>query len=361
MAELLGLGLSHFGGFMFADEEMSARAKARLGNGSLPPELDSPEKWPDAMQAEWGDDQGAKFAAIHRDRYFDGLKRIRAAIDSFRPDAVIIFGDDQYECFREDLVPAYCVFVGDKFLTKPYLRARGLGGDTLNIWHDHFDLILENDGAPKIAKFLVNALLGEGFDPAYSYSLPHQEYLGHAFANTLLFLDHERKGWPYPIIPFAINAYGSALIRAKGGLVEGNDPAPGNRQPDPPGPTPRRCFELGRAIARMLLASPWRIALVASASFSHGFLTEKHHHLYPDLEADLARFADLKSGNYTAWRDLELSALEDSGQHELVNWCPMIGAMEEAGQKPTYCEFLQSFLMNSNKCVAVIPPAGKAQ
>ena len=120
MAELLGLGLSPFGGFMFSDEEMSARAKARLANGSLPPELDSPEKWPDAMQAEWGNDQGAKFAAIHRDRYFDGLKRIRAAIDSFRPDAVIIFGDDQYECFREDLVPAYCVFVGEKFLTKPY-------------------------------------------------------------------------------------------------------------------------------------------------------------------------------------------------------------------------------------------------
>ena len=111
----------------------------------------------------------------------------------------------------------------------------------------------------------------------------------------------------------------------------------------------------------MLLASPWRVALVASASFSHGFLTEKHHYLYPDLEADLARFAELKSGNYMAWRDLELSALEDSGQHELVNWCPMIGAMEEAGQKPTYCEFLQSFLMNSNKCVAVIPPAGEAQ
>ena len=228
MAELLGLGLSHFGGFMFSDEEMSARAKARLANGSLPPELDSPEKWPDAMQAEWGNDQGAKFAAIHRDRYFDGLKRIRAAIDSFRPDAVIIFGDDQYECFREDLVPAYCVFVGEKFLTKPYLRARGLGGDTLNIWHDHFDLVLENDGAPEIAKFLVNALLGEGFDPAYSYSLPHQEYLGHAFANTLLYLDHERKGWPYPIIPFAINAYGSALIRAKGGLVEEHGPAPGH-------------------------------------------------------------------------------------------------------------------------------------
>lgn len=357
MGELLGLGLSHFGGFMFADEDMAARAKARLANGSLPPELNSPDKWPAPMRAEWGNDEGASFAATHREQYFEGLRHVREALDAFQPDAVIIFGDDQYECFKEDLVPAYCVFVGDAFKTKPYLRARGLGGDTPNIWHDPFELVMTHQGAPDIAKYLLISLLEEGFDPAYSYSLPHQEFLGHAFANTLLFLDHERKGWAYPIIPFAINAYGSALIRAKGGLVEEEGNAAADQQPDPPGPTPKRCFELGRAIGRVLKTSPWRIALVASASFSHGFLTKKNHELYPDLQSDLERFAELKSGNFRAWRDLPLSTLEDCGQHELVNWCPMVGAMEELGQRPSYCEFLQSFLMNSNKCVAVIPPA----
>ena len=30
MAELLGLGLSHFGGFMFSDAEMASRTRARL-------------------------------------------------------------------------------------------------------------------------------------------------------------------------------------------------------------------------------------------------------------------------------------------------------------------------------------------
>jgi hypothetical protein len=358
VAELLGLGLSHFGGFMFSNEDMSARAKKCLADQSLPPELDAPGKWPAAMQAEWASDEGAAFAATHRQQYFSGLKRVRKALDAFKPDAVIIFGDDQYECFREDLVPAYCVFVGDTFLSKPYLRARGLGGDSANIWNDPFDLVVETPGAPDISRYMLNALLDEGFDPAYSYTLPHQDYLGHAFTNTLMFLDHERQGWAYPTLPFAINAYGSALIRAKGGLVS-DDPqeAPPTRsEPDPPGPTPKRCFDLGRAIARVLLPSPWRVALVASASFSHGFLTEKNHFLYPDLDADLARFAELKDGNYMAWRDLEPSALEESGQHELVNWCPMIGAMEEAGQKPQYCEFLESFLMNSNKCVTVIPP-----
>ena len=356
MAELLGLGLSHFGGYMFSDEDMSARIKHRLEEGSLPESLMTPAGWPAHMRDEWGNDEGASFAARHREQYFSGLDRVRQALDAFKPDAVIIFGDDQYECFREDLIPAYCLFMGESFKSKPYLRARGLGGKTPNIWDDPFDLVNTIQGAPDVARFLINALLEEGFDPAYSYSLPHQEYLGHAFTNTLMFLDHQRKGWDYPVLPFAINAYGSALFKAKGGLVEKGAKAQ-DRMPDPSAPTPKRCFELGRSIARILEPSPWRVALVASASFSHAFLTEKNHGFYPDLDSDLSRFDELKSGNYLAWRDLPLSTLEDAGQHELVNWCPMIGAMEEVGQKPTYCEFMESFLMNSNKCVAVIPPA----
>lgn len=356
MAEILGLGLSHFGGFMFPDEDMSSRIKARLADGTLPPELDHPSKWPAGMRDEWGNDEGASFARRHREQYFQCLDRVRDALDRFHPDAVIIFGDDQYECFREDLVPPYCVFVADKFLLKPYLRARGLGGDCPNIWNDSFDTVMVNRGASDIARFILTALLEQGFDPSYSYKLPHQDYLGHAFTNTLMFLDHRRKGWSYPVIPFAINAYGSALIRAKGGLVEKGKAIDANRQPDPPAPAPFRCFDLGRALARILAPTPWRIALVATASFSHAFLTEKSHFFYPDMPSDRKRFAELKEGNYKAWRNLTIPVLEDAGQHELVNWYPMIGAMEELGQKPAFCELLESYLMNSDKCVAIVPP-----
>lgn len=354
MAEILGLGLTHFGGFMFSDAEMGSRITAALAGKKLPAHLKDPANWPARMREEWGHDQGASFAARHRAEYFAGLRRIRSELDAFKPDAVIIFGDDQYECFREDLVPPYCIFINEKFEVKPYLRARGLGGDTPNIWNDPFDTVLPYTSTPKIAKKLVIELLNNGFDPAYAYSLPHQDYLGHAFANTLLFLDHERRGWPYPIIPFAINAYGSALIREKGGLV---DSAPPNRdEPDPPGPSPQRCFDLGTTIGRVLRDSPWRVALVATASFSHAFLTDKNHRFYPDVAADRLRFGEIKSGNFRAWRDLPLSTLEDSGQHELLNWYPVIGAMAELGQPPSYCELLETYTMNSNKCVAVFPP-----
>lgn len=356
MAEILGLGLSHFGGFMFSDEEMASRIRARLDDGSLPPDLDHPSKWPEEMRGEWGNNEGASFARRHREEYFAGLDKIRAALDDFAPDAVIIFGDDQYECFREDLVPSYCVFVGTEFQSKPYLRARGLGGKTANIWDDPFDAVIKTPGAADLARVILSGLLERDFEPAYSYKLPHQDSLGHAFTNTLMFLDHRRHGWTYPIIPFAINAYGSALIRAKGGVVSKDETSPAGRPPDPPAPSPRRCFDIGRALAHILEPSPWRVALVATASFSHAFLTEKNHFFFPDMASDRIRHAELAAGEYSKWRELSTATLEDAGQHELVNWYPMIGAMDELGQKPVLCDLLESYLMNSNKCVAIIPP-----
>lgn len=196
-----------------------------------------------------------------------------------------------------------------------------------------------------------------GFDPAYSYRLPHQDYLGHAFTNTLLYLDHRRAGMDIPIIPFAVNAYGADLIKSKGGLAAKTSVAGGHGQlPALPAPTPARCFDLGRTIARTLMASSWRVALVATGDLSHSFLTAKNDFLYPDTASDRARLAELGAADYMAWRNLGLDTLGDAGQHELVNWCPMVGAMHELGQKPSYCELIESELMATNKSVAIIPP-----
>ena len=133
------------------------------------------------------------------------------------------------------------------------------------------------------------------------------------------------------------------------------EPAP-FRLPDPPAPTPGRCFQLGQAIARICRDSPWRIALVGSSSWSHAFLTAKNHWIYPDVDSDRKLFEYLSSGNLAAFRDLKLADLEESGQNEVLNWIPMIGAMYELGQPPTFCEFLESYLMNSCKCNALFPP-----
>jgi hypothetical protein len=353
MGEILGLGLSHFPGFMFADADMAMRIKQNIRSDRVPAALKDPRNWPAPMQAEWGDDEGTTFAAAHRAQFVAGVRRLRAALDDFQPDAVVMFGDDQYENFREDLVPPFCIYIMPEFPAKPFLRARGRGPQP-NVWGEPPDTSYTIPGHPHAARFLAKGLLEERFDLPYAYQFHHLEGLGHAFIHTLLYLDYDRRGWEYPIIPFHVNAYGSNVVRNRGG--SGHLFATEEREADPPAPSPQRCFELGQAIARRLTESPWRVALIASSSWSHAFLVESNHYIYPDVAADRQRFADLAAGNYAAFRDLSLEAVEQAGEHELLNWIPLMGAMYELGQQPACCDFLESYLMNSCKSFALFPP-----
>src|SRR5581483_4197182 len=92
--------------------------KRTLQQDAVPASAKTPASWPAEMQQEWADLDGA--AAEHRARHIAGFRRIRAALDEFDPDVVLIWGDDQYENFRETVVPAFCVFAFDEQPTAPF-------------------------------------------------------------------------------------------------------------------------------------------------------------------------------------------------------------------------------------------------
>jgi hypothetical protein len=185
---------------------------------------------------------------------------------------------------------------------------------------------------------------------AYAYKPLHEPGLGHAILNTLLYLDYDRQGFDYPVVPVLVNCYGSKVIRNRGGATEYE------KEPDPPGPSPKRCMALGAATARVLRRSPWRVALVASSSWSHAFLTERNHWLWPDMEADRALFEELRVGNYDAWRQVSTGEIEEAGQQELLNWMCLAGAMDELGRKPEIVDYIETYVFNSNKCLALFKP-----
>ena len=85
-------------------------------------------------------------------------------------------------------------------------------------------------------------------------------------------------------------------------------------------------------------------------------MTRKHSFLYPDTAADRALFEALEGGNYAKWRATTLAQIEDNGQHELLNWFCLVGAMAELGRKPDYASFVETNIMNSNKVSAVYRP-----
>ena len=115
-------------------------------------------------------------------------------------------------------------------------------------------------------------------------------------------------------------------------------------------------MEAGAAVARAMRESPWRTALIASSSWSHAFLTDKNYQLYPDIEADRRLYEALRARRLRHLAGPPLAGIEASGQQEMLNWYMLAGAMEALGRKPDECDFIETWIFNSNKCFAVFKP-----
>jgi hypothetical protein len=344
MGEILGIGATHYPPGLVPDEYKPwPLARMLHTDPRIPAHLKDPANWPEPMQAEWGDDEGITSHKAHRARVFKAFRKIREEIDAFQPDFILIWGDDQYENFKEDIIPPFCVLAYEQLTFQPYHRLR----DRPNIWGEPNDKVFTSPGHHAAGRYLASRLLEEGIDMAYAYRPLHEDGLGHAFANTLLFLDLDRTGFHYPVLPVAVNCYGSSVIRNRGGGSQYSE------EPDPPSPSPSRCFALGQATARVLKESPWRVVLMASSSWSHAFLTEKNHWIYPDLEADRALLEHLRAGDYARWRDTPLAQMEASGQQEVLNWVCLAGAMAELNYKANILDWVETWTFNAPKCLAV--------
>jgi hypothetical protein len=351
MGAILGIGLTHYPPLAGPDKDMAGILRRTLRDPGLPEQYRSPAGWPAAMREEYGDDDGTSAAARHREALVTQMRKARRLLDDFAPDFVVIWGDDQYENFQEDIIPPFCVFAYDTFAPMPWAHAPFT---RVNIWNEPKDTLLELRGHRQGAKALAQELLTAGFDIAYAYKPLHHE-LGHAFLNAIMYLDYDRHGFTYPVVPIQVNCYGRRVIAQHGGAGS-LARALTDDQLDPPSPMPWRCYDLGAACARALAQSPWRVALIASSSWSHAFLTRKHYHLYPDIEADRLLYEALRTGNYDVWRNTSLQAMEDSGQQEVLNWMCLAGAMAELGRYPQETVLIESYIFNSNKCFAFFPP-----
>lgn len=351
MAEILGIGLTHYPQLARRDENMSGALRRVLQDPGLPEEYRNPENWSEALRREYGDDQGLTTARRHRQELLTEFRKIRKILDDFAPDFLVIWGDDQYENFKEDVVPPFCVLAYDSFEVKPWAHASFFGP---NVWGEPEDKTFVYRGHRAGGKYLASRLIEEGFDVAYAYKPLHDD-LGHAFLNPALYLDYDRQGFDHAIVPFAVNCYGRRLITNRGGLPDLTNPA-NEGELDPPSAQPWRCFDLGAATARVMARSPWRVALIASSSWSHAFLSPKMHWIEPDVEADRELFEALRSGDYEKWRNRPLAAIEASGQQEMLNWMCLVGAMAALGRKPDLCVFIENHALASNKCFAVFNP-----
>jgi hypothetical protein len=353
MAAILGLGLTHYPPLSWPDEKMADLLRMLERAPGVKAEHKDRSTWPPEMIAELAGDDGRAAAERHRGRLVDGFRRCRQALDDFAPDFIVVFGDDQYENFHEDLIPPFCVFGLDEIALRPW--ATGAGALRPNRWGEPADWVFAARGHREGARVIARGLLERGVDLPYAYRPLHHEGLAHAFTNTLLYLDWDRGGFPHPIVPFHVNCYGAGLLATRGGFSHLLSATESALAPDPPAPSPRRCLEVGARLADTLAESPWRVALVASSSWSHAFLTARGGYLWPDRDSDRLLLNALRRGDFAAWRERTLEDYEAAGQHELLNWCVLLGAMERLGRRAEIVDWVETFIFNSNKCFALFP------
>jgi hypothetical protein len=109
---------------------------------------------------------------------------------------------------------------------------------------------------------------------------------------------------------------------------------------------------VGGAVAEVCAASPWRVALIASSSWSHAFLNEASHFLLPDIVRDRELYQLLRDDQVGEWRRVSLDEVERAGQHEMLNWFCLAGAVDRLGLRARWTEILETDLFTSTKVFA---------
>ena len=301
MGEILGLGCSH-APMILNPPEQWPEIRRRIYGGV--PNYQPPAK----MTEELGGDNGLSHDKVNQQRIVDAFAVLKDKLQAWNPDLVIVVGDDQAENFRRDNLPTFCLYTGDQVDGYPFHRP----GGKINIWDQPQDKKYTFQTPGDFAKDMVSFLILEGFDMSSATELKGWEWgLPHAHINPLMFLNQECN---LPVLPLFVNCYGE-------------EAGPGY----PPRPTAKRCYELGQAIGRFLEGRAERVAIVASSSWSHSFLTHRYNLCEFDEEFDRRTLGWLKEGKGSKVAELTPEDIRLSGDHEFLNWIITLGVV---GDKP---------------------------
>jgi 3-O-methylgallate 3,4-dioxygenase len=227
------------------------------------------------------------------------VRHLRDAVSAAALDALIVFGDDQNESYREDCRPTFAIYCGDAIrngtaqhstyndLPEWYIRNRSA----------FFEPVAARDYPVHavLALHLAETLADADFDFAISKSLRAGEGEGHAMAYVHRHVMDAKD--PVPIVPVFLNTY-----------------FPPNQ------PTPHRCHRLGEVVRRAVdtYAGEARVGVLASGGLSH-FLVDE------DLDRAILKALADKDGAFL--RSLPRNKLQ-AGSSEILNWVAVAGAAE---------------------------------
>jgi 3-O-methylgallate 3,4-dioxygenase len=220
------------------------------------------------------------------------IGKLRETIAAAHPEVIIVVGDDQHENLVDDNMPPFTIYMGEKAEASVSLRYLNQPkSENRTKYRVHAGM----------AKALIDGLMDQNFDPAYSKQTRYDGGLGHAFARVLKFLSPEAN---HRVVPVMVNTY------------------------YPPAPSAKRCAEFGRALAQVLRQIPGdeRVVIVGSGGLSHTKIDEK-------LDQDFIHSLENNDLDFMAAMPAHLLV---EGTSEIRNWIVTAAAANRPGKMIDY-------------------------
>ena len=221
------------------------------------------------------------------------MQRMKAEIASARLDVLVIVGDDQYELFHDEHMPAIALYYGDTI--RNAARKLVAEGD----WYRRAQMRrLEEEREVqypchrRLALHLIEGLVEREFDVSALSTLSGAQYEGHAYSFVHRWYLHDA---PLPIVPVFLNTYNP-----------------------PNAPLPKRCLKLGAALKEAIDGYPedLRVGVLASGGLSHFAVDER---------MDRAIIDALRAKDHAFLGALDPRKLK-AGSSEIRNWLVVAGA-----------------------------------
>jgi 3-O-methylgallate 3,4-dioxygenase len=234
--------------------------------------------------------------ALLKDRFEavqQAMTRMKDEIAAAKLDALVVVGDDQYELFQDQHMPALAVYYGDSIrnAAQPqplpenwYKRAQARRREESGDVHYPCDA--------KLARHLIEGLVEREFDVSAVATLAEGQFEGHAYSFVHRWY---LKGAVIPIVPVFLNTYNA-----------------------PNTPLPKRCVRLGSSLREIILRYPEniRVGLIASGGLSH---------FVCDEELDRGVIDALRRKDFAHLGALDPRRLK-AGSSEIRNWIVVAAA-----------------------------------
>jgi hypothetical protein len=306
MARIVG-GFAHSHSPMLNSppERWSQTAKMELERpmgGGMPIPLDIPALI--AEKAGWIEKEITM--DVWQERSARCVKAIDALGDRIRataPDIAIMIGDDTHEVFMpEEHIPAVDVYWGDEIVHIPH-SSRSRSNPELDTTPKYLA------GVPELGRHIVQSLVDQEFDVAYTLKMDEDRNIGHAFDFVYARI---LKDDVMPHVPILLNTYYAPNVPRLG-----------------------RCYDMGRALRRAIESWPEdkTVALIGTGGLTHTLIDEKLDRtvLAALAEKDEETLINLPEDQFVF------------GTSEIRNWLVVAGAMDESPMQMSLIDYVPCY------------------